>query len=134
MLHAYIKLAPISQMQRLKDPTTPRRERRTDREDPWPALFIDSTRRSWTPDLPLSPNMTRTLSRLFRHLRANVSPPEARALAERFTWATPVELWQFLTGNMYRLDLRYYEPRSRNVYVPQLHKDLREQWFGLPAT
>lgn len=138
MLHGYVKLLPSVHVARLKHslrldrikaPAAPKLA-----DSSLPALFVDSTRRSWSPSFTLTPNMTRTFSRLYRYMRARVSPPEARPLAERFTWATPVELWQFLTGNMYRMDLRYYEPRTRKVYAPQMLKDVPEHQFGLPAT
>lgn len=125
-LHAYVKLIPRSQAERLArgDAASP--------DEPLPALFVDTTRRSWTPDAPPSERVSRTLDLIVQYMRVNCLLDHG--MAERFTWATPVACWQKHTKDMYQIDLRYYEPRERRVYAPQRLADREHHAFGLPAT
>lgn len=127
ILHAYVKLLPSAQVSLLA------RGRAADAHaSPLPALFLDSTRRSWTPDQPLSRRMQRTLLLLVEDLRRHCTLDHQ--IAELFSWATPLGIWQKSTKNMYRLDIRYYEPRTRTVYAPQRECHLAKHLSGVDAT
>lgn len=134
-LHAYVKLIPTSQVQRLLKGEAP------NADEPYTALFLDSTHRSWTPERALPDGMISLLKLLHRCLRGEPgcdcrSCAQCRAAdyADMFTWPTPLSLWQEVTHDMYQMDLRYYEPRGRKVMVPLLQKNERSQRFGLPAS
>lgn len=134
-LHAYIKLVPQTQLTRLVAGEAP------DVDECHPVLFLDSTHRSWTPHRDLNRNYIILLRRVFQCLRTGADCTCEKCnvchwakLADMFTWSTPLWLWQQLTGDMYQYDLRYYEPRTRRVFLPQRKVDVEAQLFGLPSS
>lgn len=130
-LHATVKLVPtISVYQMCANNRRLRRES-TQNADSLPVLFLDSTHRSWTiTSLDLTMNQSTILQRLCQALRGPRKDSEGD-LDMRFTWPAPTEQWQNTLHHVYDLDLRYYEPRTREVYVPQQLSD--KDTFGVPT-
>lgn len=149
-LHLYVKLIPERQFAQLVAGEVPHV---TDDDDAYdlPILTLDSTRRSWTPDTPLSPDTHKTLHDLYTHLRitdcvcqkASCNKCQRTAVAECFTWGAPTGMWQIASRGRYHTDLRYYDPRSGRVYMPVLthpkaylrrtDNQGRMPTFGIPA-